>query len=62
MIQANAKIGKYCIINANITIDHDAIVEDYVCTYPVAYVAGFARITVGQTLKSGQVVWKSEVF
>lgn len=62
VIQANAKVGKHCIINANVTIDHDAIVEDYVCTYPASYVAGFARITEGQTLKPGQVVWKSEVF
>ncbi|SEJ29250.1 transferase hexapeptide (six repeat-containing protein) [Myroides marinus] len=62
VIQADAKIGKHCIINANVTVDHDAIVEDYVCTYPAAYVAGFARITEGQTLKPGQVVWKSEVF
>ncbi|MCA4793885.1 PglD-related sugar-binding protein [Myroides odoratimimus] len=62
VIQANAKVGKHCIINANVTIDHDAIVEDYVCTYPASYVAGFARITEGQILKPGQVVWKSEVF
>ncbi|MVX35988.1 transferase [Myroides sp. LoEW2-1] len=62
VVQADAKIGKHCIINANVTVDHDAIVEDYVCTYPAAYVAGFARITEGKTLKPGQVVWKSEVF
>jgi acetyltransferase EpsM len=62
VVQADSKIGKHCIINANVTVDHDAIVEDYVCTYPASYVAGFARVTEGQTLKPGQVVWKSEVF
>ncbi len=62
VVQADAQIGKHCIINANVTIDHDAIIEDYVCTYPSAYVAGFARVTALQTLKPGQVVWKSETF
>ncbi len=62
VIQANAMVGKHCIINANVTIDHDAIIEDYVCTYPASYVAGFAKITKGKTLKPGQVVWKGEVF
>ncbi|WP_158960365.1 PglD-related sugar-binding protein [Myroides fluvii] len=62
VVQANAKVGKHCIINANVTIDHDAIIEDFVCTYPASYVAGFARVTALQTLKPGQVVWKSEVF
>ncbi|MDM1044443.1 transferase [Myroides sp. 1354] len=62
VIQANAKVGKHCIINANVTIDHDAVIEDFVCTYPSSYVAGFARVTALQTLKPGQVVWKSEVF
>ena len=62
VIQANAQVGKHCIINANVTIDHDAVIEDFVCTYPASYVAGFARVTALQTLKPGQVVWKSEVF
>lgn len=62
VIQADAVVGKHCIINANVTVDHDAVIEDFVCTYPAAYVAGFARVTALQTLKPGQVVWKSEVF
>lgn len=62
VVQANAVIGKHCIINSNVTIDHDAIIENYVCTYPSSYVAGFARVTEKQTLKPGQVVWKGEVF
>ena len=62
VIQAGAKIGKHCIINANVTIDHDAIIEDFVCTYPSSYVAGLGRVKEGKTLKPCQVVWKGEVF
>ena len=62
VIQAGAKVGEHCIINANVTIDHDAIIEDFVCSYPSSYVAGFARVQEGKTLKPCQVVWKGEVY
>ena len=34
------KIGKHAIINANTTIDHDVVIENFVSIYPNSYIGG----------------------
>jgi len=58
VIQTGAKIGKHAIINSNVTIDHDAIVEDYVTTYPGVYVGAEAVIGIGTTINPNAVIMR----
>lgn len=44
VINADARIGKYCIINTATTVDHDCIIHDYVHLSPGVHVAGTVEI------------------
>lgn len=56
VIQAGSKIGKHCIVNANVVIDHDVKVHDFVNIYPGAYVGGGCIITESTVIEPNQVV------
>ncbi|MFC6099474.1 PglD-related sugar-binding protein [Olivibacter domesticus] len=58
VIQPGAKIGKHVIINANVTIDHDAIVKDYVTTYPGVYIGAGATVEDGVLIHSNAVIMR----
>jgi len=58
VVQAGSKIGKHVIINANVTVDHDAIVSDYVTTYPGVYLGAESHIAEGTTINSNAVVMR----
>ena len=58
VIQTGAKIGKHTIINSNVTIDHDAIVKDYVTTYPGVYVGAEVVIGAGTTINPNAVIMR----
>ncbi|QNF35749.1 transferase [Adhaeribacter swui] len=61
VIQTNAKIGKHVIINAGVCIDHDAIVDDFVLTYPNAYVGGGATLEKGVLVNAGAVITRGAI-
>lgn len=50
VVESNAVIGKGCIITANVTVNHDAVIEDYVLIYsntvvkPNTLVSSYTRI------------------
>lgn len=51
VIQSGAKIGKHCIINAAVVVDHDVIIEDFVSIYPNSYIGGGSIITNHKTIE-----------
>lgn len=61
VIQSGAKIGKHVIVNANVTIDHDAIIEDYVTTYPGVYIGAGAVIGDGTLIHSNAVIMRAVI-
>lgn len=56
VINCCTEIGKGCIINTGVTIDHDNYIEDYVHISPGAHTAGTVRIGKGTWLGVGSVV------
>lgn len=58
VIQSKAKVGKHTIINANVTIDHDGIVEDFVTTYPGVYVGAGAVVGKGAIINPNAVIMR----
>lgn len=61
VIQSGAKIGKHVIINSHVCVDHDAVVEDYVTTYPGVYIGGEALVGEGCLLNPNAVVMRFTV-
>lgn len=59
--QPNVKIGKHCIINAAVVIDHDVVIEDYVSIYPGAYIGGAAVITKLKTIAPNQTIERASI-
>lgn len=56
VIQANARIGKHCIINTVSSVDHDCKIGDYVHISPRATLCGNVSIGEGTLIGSGAVV------
>jgi sugar O-acyltransferase (sialic acid O-acetyltransferase NeuD family) len=56
VINCCTKVGKGCIINTGVTLDHDDLIEDYVHISPGTNVAGTVRIGKGSWLGIGSVV------
>lgn len=58
VIQSGAKIGRHVIINSNVTIDHDAVISDFVTTYPGAYVGAEAIVGEGVVVNPNSVIMR----
>lgn len=58
VIQSGAKIGKHAIINSNVTIDHDAVLEDFVTTYPGVYVGAEAVVKEGVVVNPNSTIMR----
>lgn len=56
VIQAGSKIGKHCIINTAVSIDHDNKLEDFVHISPNATLSGTVTIGEGSWIGSGATV------
>lgn len=62
VIEANAAVGKGCIITANITVNHDAVIEDYVLVYsntvirPNTLIGSYSRVGSNCTVAFGAKV------
>ena len=61
VIQSGAKIGKHVVINSHVCVDHDAVVEDYVTSYPGVYIGGEASVGEGCLLNPNAVVMRFTV-
>ena len=53
IVQANARIGKHCIINTGATIDHDCVIGDYAHIAPGAHLCGNVHIGEGTLVGVG---------
>lgn len=56
VIQTGTRIGRHVIVNANVCVDHDAVIEDYVHLYPGCYIGGGSIVKAGVTLGPGTVI------
>ena len=55
IVNANAKIGRYCILNTGCTIDHDNILADGVQVCPGVHLAGNVRCGADAFIGTGAV-------
>jgi sugar O-acyltransferase (sialic acid O-acetyltransferase NeuD family) len=55
-VSTNVEIGRQVHLNPNVTIGHDAVLEDYVSVNPGAIVSGECRIGRGTLVGAGAVV------
>jgi len=56
IVNAGAKIGKHCIINTAVVVEHDCIVEDFVHLSPNVTICGNVSIGEGSHLGACAVV------
>jgi sugar O-acyltransferase (sialic acid O-acetyltransferase NeuD family) len=56
VINIDTKIGRGCIINTSVTVDHDCQVEDYVHLAPGTSLAGMIKIGMGSFVGVGGVI------
>lgn len=56
IIQADARIGKHCIVNTGASVDHDCIIEDYVHISPHATLCGNVTVEEGTWIGAGAIV------
>ena len=56
IIQSCAHIGKHCIVNTGVSVDHECIVEDYVHVSPHATLCGNVHVGEGTWIGAGSVV------
>ena len=56
VINADAKIGKHCIINTGATVDHDCVIEDFCHIAPGAHISGGTHIGEGTWIGVGSSV------
>lgn len=61
VIQSGSKIGKHCIINAAVVVDHDVRIEDFVSIYPNAYLGGESIITKHKTIDPNTTVKRNVI-
>jgi sugar O-acyltransferase (sialic acid O-acetyltransferase NeuD family) len=61
VIQSGARIGRNVIINSHVCVDHDAVVEDFVTTYPGVYIGGEAKVGEACLLNPNSVVMRFSV-
>lgn len=55
-INADARIGKHCIINSNASVDHDCVLGDYIHVSPQAVLCGNITVGEGAHIGAGAVV------
>ncbi len=56
IVQADAKIGKHCIINTAATVDHECVIDDYVHISPNASLCGNVQVGEGSWIGAGTTV------
>jgi len=56
IVNAQASIGKYCILNTNSSVDHECVIGDFVHIAPGAVLAGNVEVGEGSLIGMGAVV------
>lgn len=56
IIQADAKIGKHCIINTGASVDHECIIDDFVHISPHSTLCGNVSVGEGSWIGAGTTV------
>lgn len=56
IIQAEARIGKHCIINTKATIDHECVIDDYVHIAPGCTISGDVHVGEGTWIGVGTTI------
>jgi len=56
IIQSSVNIGKHCIINTGVSVDHDCAIQDYVHIAPRCTLCGNVEIGEGSFVGAGTVV------
>ncbi|MEH7889987.1 hypothetical protein VBN83_013575 [Elizabethkingia meningoseptica] len=62
VLQAGVQVGEHVIVNANSTIDRDAILEDFSSIYPNSYIGGGAHITESKSVGPNIVIERNIIF
>lgn len=55
-INADAKVGRHCIVNTNASVDHDCTLEDFVHVSPNVALCGGVNVGEGSHIGAGVVV------
>ena len=56
VVQAGSKIGKHCILNTGVCIDHDNEIENFAHISPNATLSGTVKVGEGSWIGSGAVI------
>jgi acetyltransferase-like isoleucine patch superfamily enzyme len=56
IIQADAIIGKHCIVNTGATVEHECVVSDYVHVAPNSSLCGNVKVGEGTWIGAGSTV------
>jgi sugar O-acyltransferase (sialic acid O-acetyltransferase NeuD family) len=56
IVQSDARVGRFCVLNTACTIDHDNVVGDYVSVGPGAHTAGRVTILRGAFVGLGALI------
>lgn len=56
VINTSAKIGKHCIINTGVVVEHDNVLEDFVHISPNATLSGTVKVGKKTHIGSGAVI------
>jgi acetyltransferase EpsM len=56
LINADAQIGRHCIINSCASVDHDCVVEDFVHISPNATLCGDISVGEGSHVGAGAII------
>lgn len=56
IIQSCVKIGKHCIINTGVSVDHDCVVDDFVHLSPQVTLCGNVSIGEGSWIGAGTTI------
>jgi len=55
-VNADARIGRHCIVNTQSSLDHDSVLEDFASLAPGAITGGNVRVGRGSTISLGASV------
>lgn len=56
IIQADARIGKHCIINTGASVDHECVIDDYTHIAPHCTLCGNVQVGEGTWIGAGTIV------
>ncbi len=55
-VNPDTRIGDFCFVNTNASVDHDNILESFSCVQPNAATGGNVRLGAGSVLSMGAIV------